>query len=145
MLAHFDPHPADTNQLRPVHPQCRNCRSANWRQSNDLSPLIIPGEMFFPLLLVRMKKEHLFLSQRVCYRLAACFVTVTRRAGQASVFENSFTPGRAWNDVLDLIDGNSEPFCCAAISAAISKMLANLTSQFGRDVKTHVTEGDFSW
>ena len=59
MFTHFDPHPADTNQLRPVHPQGRNCRSANWRKGNELRPIVIPGEMIFPLLLVRMKKEHL--------------------------------------------------------------------------------------
>lgn len=144
MFTHFDPHPADTNQLRPVHPQGRNCRSANWRKGNELRPIFIPGEMIFPLLLVRMKKEHLLLSKRVWSRLAACFVTVTRRAGQAHVFENCFTASRAWNDVFNLKDGNGKLFGCAAVSAAISKVLTNLASQFDRDVNAHWAEGDFS-
>jgi hypothetical protein len=61
MLTHGDPHAARPDQLRTVHSQGDDRRSADRRQAEYLGCIAIPREVIGPNIAMRMKQRDRFM------------------------------------------------------------------------------------
>jgi len=98
-----DPCPAVAcfNDKGVIHVQgsygCPSC----WSQTNDLTAILAPTEVFTPSLLVRMKQRHALVCQRVLGLHLRTLEFVTGMAGHAQVFQHRLTASSFWKNVVD--------------------------------------------
>jgi hypothetical protein len=81
--------------------------------------------MIHPYIALWLKQANSGTGDCVQEHLTIRLATVARRAGEAEVFENSFSTCRSWNNVLDLKRGDGQTFWRAAIRTAVTESLAN--------------------
>jgi hypothetical protein len=58
VLPHLDSHATETNQLGTIPPECVDGCLACWCQTDNFRGIFVPGEVIFPLLLVRVKQGN---------------------------------------------------------------------------------------
>jgi len=127
-----------TDQLGTVHFQRGDRRTASCRHADDFRRVSTPPEMVGPHVPMRMKQGYGFLRVWVHGDRAIRFVSVARRARKTNILEDGLSAGRASADVFEFKDGNCQLFRRAAIDATVGEMRADLATQIGGKICTHV-------
>jgi hypothetical protein len=83
----LDPQRTRHNHAVLIHAQSRDRRPAGWRQPLDSSCAIDPAKMLAPVLGAGIKQGHSFFRFRIWASSSGCFAEITRRTGEAQIFE----------------------------------------------------------
>jgi hypothetical protein len=140
MFTHSVPHTAHPNHVRPIHPQRSDRRSASRRQPDDHRSVVAPGEMFGPIVLVRMKERNILLRDRVEGRCTIRLVSIAGRARQAEILEVGFTSFRPRENMFEFKNRDGQVLWSLAIGTPVRKPNANLPLKIRGDVDTHDRE-----
>ena len=140
VFGHRHPHAAHTDQLRTVHSQRGNRRTASRCQADDFGGPFIPPEMVGPSVSMRVKQRCAFLRLWINGGCTIRFVSVTRGARKTYVPEDGLSTSRARQDVFEFKDGDRKLFRRTAIGATVGEMCADLVTQIGGEIYAHVSE-----
>jgi hypothetical protein len=134
---HGNPHASQTNQLRAIHPESRNCRPAIWRQAIDYCCVFVPGKMVSPIVSLRMEQRDVSLSIRIGGLHAIRFEAIARRTRETEILVIGRTSRGSWNNVLEFKYGNRQFLGSSTVGAAIRKTSANPSLNSSRNVDGH--------
>jgi hypothetical protein len=112
---------AKIDQAGAIEVQGFDRGSAGWRKTHDQRTVVIPGEMFPPQLLARMKQGDGFASNRIEAMGLAVLVTVASLARQSQVLQACRTILAAWLNVLNREGLHGEACLTATILATVSR------------------------
>lgn len=140
MLAEGDPQSARSHNLETVHTQQIGGSTADRCQRQDFIGRDVPGEMFIPNMLMRMKQRERQFRSVVNGGCAIGFVAIAHGACQAKVVERRFSAGRDWAYMFDFERDNRQSLGRSTVRAAFGEVFSNATSQFSSDVLAHALD-----
>ena len=118
-------------QAQSIQLERQDGRSARWRQTNNKSEIVVPGEMFVPALFARMKQRHKRSGYRIERGSTLALVLVAAIAAERQILRCCLTIKAARGDVIHREGVTRIPSLSTTVFAAIRGAIGNQTTQVG--------------